>query len=256
MSKIAMPGKHHGGIKNLWIGLYEDINNIPAHDDLMISGDIAMKSGKVFYEIEATYNSISFTENLMRDQNGVFWDQRIAFSVSKSELVKELNWIGSSRRIVVLYKSNNEDYRVIGSIINPAQLTYGLTKSGGFTGQDQYSVTITARSILPALYYQGFIPDRVRLNTPNIYGSTGFSNYVTLNIIAFPVGGTYGGTQIEYKVSSSDTWLTGPLMPEPLAVVDVEGLTGATSYDFRAYNIGAGEFASSPYSNIRTQSTA
>lgn len=255
LNKIQLPGKHHGGNRKVWLAIFSDISAITRSPVEPSVSAITMVADKVFFEIVPVYSSITITDNMVRDDQGIRFDQRLTFDVSKSEIVKELNWLAACRRVVALVEDNNGVIRMIGLPDNPAKLVYSLSKSGPYSGQDRYTVTITAGGTDPSMYFTGTIPYTIVLPTPLIFGSTGDTASVFLQILDYTTSERSDGVQVEYKLSSSSQWSLGPIRPIGGLTAEVTGLTGGTSYDFRCQNLGSGIYSNSEYSAIVTEST-
>ena len=158
LQDIAQAGKHYGGLSDIWLAVAADVSSIPDPEDLLVSGNITMQSGKTFITIVPIDNSITYSGSTNRDGQGIYYDHRLSFDIGKAELVKELTLAGASRKVVAIAEDNNGDQRIIGSEDSPAHLTYGMSKNQGHGGTDRYSASITWKSKIPALHYTGTIP--------------------------------------------------------------------------------------------------
>lgn len=109
-------GDNLGGVSLFYYADADDIVYIPAAINGIISDDIVMKEGKVFYAFRATQGTLGFSEPMKENRIGSLFSPELKGFVPKDtpQLQAAFSEI-AGRRIVILYRDNNGQLKLVGS---------------------------------------------------------------------------------------------------------------------------------------------
>lgn len=109
-------GDNLGGLSLFYYADADDIAYIPAAINGIISDDILMKEGKVFYAFRATQGTLGFSEPMKENRIGSLYSPEFKGFVPKDtpQLQQAFAEI-TGRRLVILYRDNNGQWKLVSS---------------------------------------------------------------------------------------------------------------------------------------------
>lgn len=150
-------GKNPGGHSALYIKLKSEVTAIPLPIDLSISDNITTTGN--WEQIIYIPGTADHTEDRSDGPDGNVYQQRITCIINKDALaLGQALFTYQNREIIAAITDHNGTTRVIGTLNEPARLTYNLVKDKSLAGgTNAYTLTITATTTEPAPYYTGTI---------------------------------------------------------------------------------------------------
>ena len=150
-------GKNVGSLASIYIVLLDDVTTIPIATALEISGNI---SAAAFTKIEPIENGAAFTETQQESEHGPVYNYTVPITINKErkDITIALAGFVGRKCIAITIDNNDGTARIIGSIEQPARLSWGSNKARQLAAGNGYSIEISASQSHPAFYYTGTIP--------------------------------------------------------------------------------------------------
>ena len=152
-------GDNLGGLELLWYADADDIAYIPPAIEGVISGNIQMKPGKVFYVFRPTQGSLSFSEPLKETRIGSLYTPSLKGFVPKDTPQLQLALMEmTGRRLVVLYRDNNGNQKLVGSKDYWLTFERDLDTGSSPSSKNGVGYSFKGNAPQPAPFYTGSFP--------------------------------------------------------------------------------------------------
>ncbi|MDJ1472854.1 hypothetical protein [Xanthocytophaga flava] len=151
-----LPGDNLGGVESFFYADADEIEYIGAPINGVISPDIIMKSGKVFYSFRPSQGTLGFKEQQNDTKAGPIFTQELKGYVPRDSADLQsalLDLYG--RRLVVIYRDNNGLLKLVGD--KDFYLTFEADLDTGTNPTNRNGISFTLKGTSPkaAPFYGG-----------------------------------------------------------------------------------------------------
>lgn len=157
-----------GGNELIQYAPVEDIDVLPAHDiDNKVTGPLTFKADKAWLDLYCTEGTINYDFNEEENDQGGLITSIVTGEIPKLSQEIESKLLGSLRKgIVIRFKDNNGQYRIMGTLTNPVRMIKKGKSGNTPSSKNSLSITLTWQYKYQAAFYKDG-----SISIPNEYSS-------------------------------------------------------------------------------------